>query len=162
MADTIWTTMHIGGALPSNLIEDFLDEIKTDFSYECQSAPDSEDDIRVIVKDRVSLLLQAHVAGSPDNVIRFCKDHGMPFWVHYDAGYEWESYIVIWRPSMVKEEECPASSQGYTPQADLADLRRWLAAGWTLERAVEEVSRFESSNVPALTITEVAEAKEDA
>ena len=162
MGDTTWTTMHVGGALPSNKIEDFLDEIKTDFSYECESAPDSEEDIRATVKDGTNLVLQAHVSGSPDNVIRFCKENGMPFWVHYDAGYEWDSYIVIWRPGMAREEECPASAQGYSPQVDLADLRRALKDGRSLEQVIEDTASFESAKVPPLTITEVAKVEEDA
>ncbi|UGY15213.1 hypothetical protein HAP48_0042930 [Bradyrhizobium septentrionale] len=155
MPDTTWTTMRVGGALPSDKIEALLEAIENDFSYECQEAPDDEEDLRAIVAKGESVKLQAHVYGNPDRVVAFCKENGLPFWMHCEAGYEWDAFISIWAPGMAKEEECPASGQGYTPQVDLSTLRTWAGNGILM--LIKDVERFESERVPPLTITEMVE-----
>lgn len=161
MADTTWTTMHIGGALPSHKIDDFLEAIGSDFSYEVQEAPDDKDELRALVAKGDNVTLQAHVYGNPDAVTAFCKENNLVFWQHCEAGYEWDSFITIWAPGMEKEQECPASGQGYSPQIELATLRSWAKlSSSTLQTIIDETARFESDKVPPLTITEMVEVGE--
>ena len=153
MVDTTWTTMHVGGALPAGKIAAFLDAIESDFSYEAQEAPTSEEDIQTIVAKGESALMQAHCIGNPDDVIDFCKANDLTFWVHYDYGNEWDSYIEIWAPGMDRPEETPASAQGYSPLVSLATLQMRAEKNIGLPSVIEEIARFESHKVPPLTIT---------
>jgi hypothetical protein len=162
MSEPTWTTMHIGGALPADKIEELIDRIHEDFVQEVQEAPESDDEIRAVVSKGKSLFLQANVnCGNPDAVIAFCIDNNLTYWLHYDAGYEWDSGIQIWVPgASAVPEECPASAQGYTPVVDLATMRIWAKQGLTLQHVIDETARFESEKVPPLTIVEMAKTED--
>lgn len=159
MSDTTWTTMHIGGSLPSDKIEEFLEAIKEEFSYEAQTRPDDEKEIREAVAKGESILLQAHVVGQPEEVICFCQQNNLTYWLHYDAGYEWDAGIEIWKPGADRVETCGASGQGYEPMISLQELRK-LDSNTFVRETVAELARFEAERVPPLTIIEVAEAEE--
>ena len=158
MTEMTWTTMHIGGALPSNRIDELIERIHEDFVQDAQDAPESEDEVRAVVGKGESLFLQAHVNyGNPDAVVAFCIENNLTYWLHYDAGPEWDSGIQIWKPdASTVPEECPASAQGYTPVVDLATMRIWEKQGLTLQHVIDETARFETDKVPPLTIVETA------
>ena len=150
MSEPTWTTMHIGGALPLNRIEELIEAIDGDF-YE-MAGDCSIGAVKAAADEAASMCVQGQVNhGNPQGVIAFCRANGLPYWLHFDAGYEWDSGIQIWKPGNEKEDECPASAQGYTPTVDLSTLRIWAKAGLTLQHIIDNVARFESGAVPPLT-----------
>jgi hypothetical protein len=157
MAESTWTTMHIGGTLPASKIADLVEAIIDDF-HEIAEGPNTIDDNRYVsdVANRnESLLVQGQVnCGNPDAVIDFCVGNDLPFWLHFDAGYEWDSGIQIWKPG-THVEECPASAQAYGPMISLHELES-LPEGTNIMDAIENLQRFTSDKVPPLTIVEDA------
>jgi hypothetical protein len=157
MTEMTWTTMHIGGALPADKIDDLIGAILEDF-HEIANGPTQEDDeelVREAAGEAISLLVQGQVNhGDPDAVVAFCQKHGLIYWLHFDAGYEWDSGIQIWSPGADRIEEIGASAQGYSPMVDLSSLRIWADGGNTLQHFIDDASRFESHKVPPLTIVE--------
>lgn len=152
MSEVTWTTMHIGGPLPADKIEDLLDMIDGAFS-EMAAGPDDGNQVRDAVKAKESLFLQGQVNyGNPECVTTFCKEHSLTYWLHFDAGCEWDAGIQIWKPGDEAEQECPASAQGYTPTVDFSTLQIWNRQGLTLQHVIDDTARFLSEAVPPLTI----------
>ncbi|WP_079601907.1 hypothetical protein [Bradyrhizobium erythrophlei] len=146
-----WTTMHIGGPIPASKIDDLLATIEDDFS-EMAIGPDDENQVRDVANKNESLILQGQVnCGNPATVIDFCVENDLPFWLHFDAGYEWDSGIQIWKPG-THVEECSASAQGYEPTLNLKELRGRESSGEYLREVIDDLARFESDKVPPLTI----------
>lgn len=150
MAEPTWTTVHIGGALPANLIEAFLDA--ADYFYDCDGDFD-EESIRAAASENRSLMLQGNVNyGNPEVLVAFCRKHGLPFWLHFDSGYEWDAGIQTWRPGDDAVAEHGATDQGNEPEMSLQELRAAAKAGKTLADVIDHMTRFESDWVPAITI----------
>lgn len=159
-----WTTMHIGGSLPSNLIEEFLDCLHEDF-FDISEGPTSdrpEEDLRVVAAACQSLVLQGHVCGGePDAIKGFCVANNLTYWLHFDAGYEWDAGIVIWCPDDPKAIELASSgdNSGRLPSISIDDLRASLMIGSALSDVIDRMARFEPNKVPALVIIETTDAE---
>jgi hypothetical protein len=158
MAESTWTTMHIGGTLPASKIADLVEAIIGDF-HEIAEGPNTIDDNRYVsdVANRnESLLVQGQVNyGNPETVIDFCQKNNLPLWLHFDAGPEWDSGIQIWQPGWPDVEQCEASAQGYVPVISLNELES-LPEGTNIMDTIENLQRFTSEKVPPLTIVEDA------
>jgi hypothetical protein len=155
-----WTTMHIGGALPASKIEELVDLIDRYF-YDVQEAPENEADLRDNIRENKILFLQGQVNyGNPEELTAFCRENKLPYWLHFDAGYEWDPGIQVWHPDFPAVIECAASGQGYTPVIELATLKENLKNGSTLADVVGGLQVYTSEHCPPMTITE--DAKEEA
>jgi hypothetical protein len=152
MAEMTWTTMHIGGAIPENRIDELV-EIISSYFHDAQDIPEDEDAVRAVIAKNESLFIQGSVNyGNPEELKDFCQQYGLPYWCHFDAGYEWDAGINIWRPGFEKEEDCAASAQGYTPDVTLGELRLFAKQGETLADVIAHAERFTAEAVPPLTI----------
>jgi hypothetical protein len=159
MAEMTWTTMHIGGALPASKIEELIDLL--DCFSDAQEKPDDESDLRDNIRENKSLLLQGQVNyGNPEELVNFCQDNKLPYWLHFAHGYEWDPGIQIWHPDFPKVLECAASEQGYAPVIELAMLRANLKNGSTLADVVGGLEVYTSERCPPMTIIE--DVKEEA
>lgn len=152
MTEMIWTTMHIGGALPENRIEALTEAVHSDFSEHTADSPDHghED----AIEEKRSVCFQGYVNyGDPDEVVAFCWQHDLPYWLHFEAkGGVTDGGIQVWAPGMEKALEETATSETYEPVATLDDMRRAKAAGLTLDQVIEKVERFDPNKVPPLTL----------
>jgi hypothetical protein len=153
MSEPTWTTMHIGGTLPANKIEELLEWAENHF-YD-KDGDWTEEDVRIAANENRSILLQGQVNyGNPEGLVDFCQEIGLPFWLHFDAGPEWDAGIQTWKPGG-QVEECSASAQGSEPVISLQELRRILKDDvYDLKDTVENLALFESDKVPPITIGE--------
>jgi hypothetical protein len=159
MVEMTWTTMHIGGSLPASKIDELI--ALFDVFSDAQEKPDDEAELRDNIAANKSLLIQGQVNyGNPDELIEFCKDNKLAFWLHFDAGYEWDPGIQVWHPDFPAIIECAASGQGYAPVIELAMLKENLKNGSTLADVVGGLQVYTSEHCPPMTIIE--DAKEEA
>lgn len=158
MTEMTWTTMHIGGSLPSDKIDDLIE------AADCFCNRDGDFDekgIRLAANENRSLCMQGDVNyGNPETLIDFCQNNNLPFWLHFGSGYEWDAGVQIWKPGDDGITEHGATDQGREPDISLQELRRAEKAGKTLSDVIADMARFENDWVPAIAIVEMVEANE--
>jgi len=143
MTEMTWTAMTIGGELPESKVKELENIIDGEFSYLAAYT----------IKSGETVDIAGFVNyGNPDDVKQFCADNNLTYWHHFDAGYEWDAGVTFWKPGMESEIECGASGQGSEPLLTLHELRKHAAEGRTLEMVIERLTKYESGNVPPLTI----------
>jgi len=154
MTEMTWTTMRIGGELPADKIEELHEIVTGEFSDLQYDEGFGIDNLKEVAAAGKSLFIQGSANdGNPQATADFCRNNNLTFWLHYDAGYEWDAGIQTWKPGMDEFKECCASAQGYGPAIDLAELRLYLARGDDLLTVVEALAPFDADAVPPLTIT---------
>lgn len=135
MTEMTYTTVHIGGAIPQNLIGE-LEELISESFHDLYS---DEPNVEAAITAGTSFEVTGNVNyGNPEEVIAFCHEHNLTYWHWCDSGCEWSSHIVIWCPEMKgKTSEVAADSQLYEPLVplrtlmqfeNLQDLRTYLLA----------------------------------
>jgi hypothetical protein len=146
--------MRIGGELPIDKIEELRKIVTSEFSDLQYDEGFGIDNLKEVAAPGKSLFIQGSVNdGNPQATADFCRSNSLAFWLRYDAGYEWDAGIQIWKPGMDEFKECCASARGYGPMIDLTELRLYLARGDDLLTVVEALAPFEADAVPPLTIT---------
>lgn len=145
MAEDTWTSMEIGGAIPQNFITTLIDLVEEDFG-DLEVSP--EDAIHEALRDKTSVNFTGNVNyGNPDQVARFCQDHGLPYWLWCDDGYEWASMIKVWRPGFEAELSIGADSQTREPLIGIGEIMRFES----LAKLKEWAETFTQGATPPLT-----------
>ena len=158
MGEPTWTTMHIGGALTPDKIEELYAIADGEFS-DRQFIADFLEQAQAGVEP---LMLQGFVnMGDPDEVIDFCKENGLTFWLHFDAGSGWDSGIQVWHHGWDGVKQCSASGQGYEAVIAIEALKARVERGEAVADIIAEFNIFNESTIPAFTLAK-EEAKETA
>lgn len=98
MSEPIGMSIEIGGALPANLIEEFLDSIK-DVLGDIEYGPLTEDEL---LKEVGRPIKWGGVSnyGMCDEIVAFCEKHNLSYVHHSDAKYEYDASVAYWTPGM--------------------------------------------------------------
>jgi hypothetical protein len=145
MAEETWTSIEIGGAIPQNLIPELIDLVEQEFG-DLEVSP--EDAIHDALRDKTSVNFTGNVNyGNPDEVCGFCQEHGLPYWLWCDDGYEWASMIKIWRPGFEEELSIGADSQSRDPLIAIGEIMKFES----LAKLKAWAETFTQNATPALT-----------
>lgn len=149
MTEMTWTTMHIGGPLSREKCHELEEIVNIEFNY--RLVYDVE---RMAEKGNKPLFLQGEVSyGNPDALLKFCQENGLTYWLHYDAGHEWDSGIWVWKPGVEKKLMSSASAHYYVSMVYAGDLADYAEKGYTLQQVIDLMSAFDVEKVPPLTIS---------
>jgi hypothetical protein len=145
MAEDTWTSIEIGGAIPQNLIPELIDLVEQEFG-DLEVSP--EDAIHDALRDKTSVNFTGNVNyGNPDEVCGFCQEHGLPYWLWCDDGYEWASMIKIWRPGFEEELSIGCNSQTREPLIPIDAVMKFES----LAKLKAWAETFTQKATPALT-----------
>jgi len=92
MTEMTWTIMRIGGELPANKIAELREIVVSEFIDLQYDEGFGIDNLNEVAAAGKSLFIQGSVNdGNPQATADFCRNNNLAFWLHYDAGYEWDA-----------------------------------------------------------------------
>ncbi len=156
MGEYVWTRVTIGGAASQSTLDALVEAAQQLFpngdTY--HSVPEL---IAAALANGASLHIEDSVNyGRTDELEAFCREHGLSFQAAWGAASgNFEAGLTHWSPGMAEPVEESATEAG-EPILTLADLRRCLAAGSTLEDITTDLGRADAGAVPALVLAEPA------
>jgi hypothetical protein len=111
MSEPIGITIEIGGDLPANRIEGFLEALRS----ECYDVvgPSTENELRNKTGRNQTIKINATANfGNCDDLMIFCRKNKLGYIHHCEAKYEYEAEITYWVPGMKKAKSLRADQGG--------------------------------------------------
>ena len=130
MADYVSTTISIGGTVTEEVADELIELL------ESFSGTEREDGKPLVVQDEFA-------GGTPDEIVAFCKEHGLHLWYHHDAKYDIDAAIHVYDPVTRQEREC-ASNTDYQPLIGADELAKFA----TVADALAHLASFADNTPP--------------